>query len=211
MALHRRWYITYIFPSFPLQVLFAHLCFGRTGSFYPRAFWLSFKDYDGRPVDIKEHQDAYEFFTRLQVRSVPHPFHTHSSPSHTFTLSHLTPVRPVSPHCTPPHTLSTPVPAGLCGPTPDIFGPDTRNAARAGGALRTADHLQGRGLQVCVCCWGRRAPQCRVACCEVWECLPIVIAFCLGYLCCAEGPAAHRGGSLCLGYVQHARSPPRQE
>jgi len=49
-----------------LQVLFAHLCFGRTGSHNPRHFWSSFKDYDGVPVDVKEHQDAYEFFTRLQ-------------------------------------------------------------------------------------------------------------------------------------------------
>lgn len=27
----------------------------------------SMQDYDGNPVDIKEHQDAYEFFTRLQA------------------------------------------------------------------------------------------------------------------------------------------------
>ena len=48
------------------QVMFAHLSLGR-GSFYnPRSFWISFKDYDGSPIDIKEHQDAYEFFTRLQ-------------------------------------------------------------------------------------------------------------------------------------------------
>ena len=26
----------------------------------------AFKDYDGQPVNIREHQDAYEFFTRLQ-------------------------------------------------------------------------------------------------------------------------------------------------
>lgn len=32
----------------------------------PSVFWRSFKDYDGNPVDVREHQDAYEFFTRLQ-------------------------------------------------------------------------------------------------------------------------------------------------
>lgn len=32
----------------------------------PSSFWRSFKDYDGNPVDVREHQDAYEFFTRLQ-------------------------------------------------------------------------------------------------------------------------------------------------
>ena len=28
---------------------------------------MSFKDYDGEPTNVREHQDAYEFFTRLQV------------------------------------------------------------------------------------------------------------------------------------------------
>jgi len=32
----------------------------------PSCFWRAFKDYDGNPVDVREHQDAYEFFTRLQ-------------------------------------------------------------------------------------------------------------------------------------------------
>ena len=32
----------------------------------PSAFWKVFKDYDGNPVNVQEHQDAYEFFTRLQ-------------------------------------------------------------------------------------------------------------------------------------------------
>lgn len=32
----------------------------------PSIFWREFKDYDGNPVDVREHQDAYEFFTRLQ-------------------------------------------------------------------------------------------------------------------------------------------------
>ena len=49
------------------QVMFSHLALGRAASFYPRAFWNSFRDYDGQPIDLREHQDAYEFFTRLQV------------------------------------------------------------------------------------------------------------------------------------------------
>lgn len=32
----------------------------------PSIFWKVFKDYDGNPVNVQEHQDAYEFFTRLQ-------------------------------------------------------------------------------------------------------------------------------------------------
>lgn len=51
-----------------LQVLFGHLFLSRTANHNPRHFWQSFRDYDGQPIDIKEHQDAYEFFTRLQVK-----------------------------------------------------------------------------------------------------------------------------------------------
>ncbi|GAX79789.1 hypothetical protein CEUSTIGMA_g7229.t1 [Chlamydomonas eustigma] len=49
-----------------MQVLFANLRFGICSSYYPQGFWHAFKDYDGLPVNIREHQDAYEFFTRLQ-------------------------------------------------------------------------------------------------------------------------------------------------
>jgi len=35
----------------------------------PVGFWKAFKDYDGEPLNVREHQDAYEFFTRLQVRT----------------------------------------------------------------------------------------------------------------------------------------------
>eukprot|EP00798_Chlamydomonas_sp_ICE-L_P003511 gene3511-13582_t len=51
---------------FQLQLLFGHLSIWRGGVYNPRLFWNSFKDYDGQPIDVKEHQDAYEFFTRLQ-------------------------------------------------------------------------------------------------------------------------------------------------
>lgn len=44
------------------------MALGRSTFFIPRDFWGAFKDYDGSPIDVKEHQDAYEFFTRLQVR-----------------------------------------------------------------------------------------------------------------------------------------------
>jgi hypothetical protein len=47
--------------------MFAHLRLGRASCYNPRGFWHSFKDYDGQPIDVREHQDAYEFFTRLQV------------------------------------------------------------------------------------------------------------------------------------------------
>jgi hypothetical protein len=44
------------------------MALGKSMFFIPRDFWYAFKDYDGSPIDVKEHQDAYEFFTRLQVR-----------------------------------------------------------------------------------------------------------------------------------------------
>ena len=50
--------------------MFAHLALGRQASFSPNGFWGTFRDYDGEPVDLREHQDAYEFFTRLQVRAL---------------------------------------------------------------------------------------------------------------------------------------------
>jgi hypothetical protein len=54
-----------------LQNMFAMMALGKSTFFIPRDFWSAFKDYDGSPIDVKEHQDAYEFFTRLQVGSVP--------------------------------------------------------------------------------------------------------------------------------------------
>jgi hypothetical protein len=47
--------------------MFAMMALGKGTFFLPRDFWYAFKDYDGSPIDVKEHQDAYEFFTRLQV------------------------------------------------------------------------------------------------------------------------------------------------
>lgn len=50
-----------------LQAMFALLALGKATFVSPSKFWHAFKDYDGSPIDIREHQDAYEFFTRLQV------------------------------------------------------------------------------------------------------------------------------------------------
>jgi len=47
--------------------MFSHLALGRSSYYNPSGFWESFRDYDGEPINIREHQDAYEFFTRLQV------------------------------------------------------------------------------------------------------------------------------------------------
>lgn len=51
------------------QRTFGHLALSHRPYFVPKGFWQSFKDYDGEPTNVREHQDAYEFFTRLQVRA----------------------------------------------------------------------------------------------------------------------------------------------
>jgi ubiquitin carboxyl-terminal hydrolase 9/24 len=51
-----------------LQAVFASMALGLASFMTPDGFWRAFKDYDGQPIDTREHQDAYEFFTRLQVR-----------------------------------------------------------------------------------------------------------------------------------------------
>ena len=50
-----------------VQNTFGHLALSHRPFYVPRGFWMSFKDYDGEPTNVREHQDAYEFFTRLQV------------------------------------------------------------------------------------------------------------------------------------------------
>eukprot|EP00884_Botryococcus_braunii_P021288 jgi/Botrbrau1/7843/Bobra.9_2s0021.2 len=49
-----------------LQHIFGSLAFSNQESYSPEGFWQAFKDYDGEPLNVREHQDAYEFFTRLQ-------------------------------------------------------------------------------------------------------------------------------------------------
>ena len=50
------------------QSTFAYLALSNREWYPPAGFWKAFKDYDGEPLNVREHQDAYEFFTRLQVR-----------------------------------------------------------------------------------------------------------------------------------------------
>lgn len=47
------------------QLTFAHLAASLDPTFEPSGFWRAFKDYDGESIDIHEHQDAFEFLTRL--------------------------------------------------------------------------------------------------------------------------------------------------
>ncbi|KAG7672415.1 putative Ubiquitin carboxyl-terminal hydrolase 24 [Nannochloris sp. 'desiccata'] len=73
-----------------VQTMFAHLAAGVAPYFEPRGFWRAFKDYEGQSVNIREHQDAYEFFTRLQdsvdehLRSEGHPRAIHAALGGTF-------------------------------------------------------------------------------------------------------------------------------
>ena len=50
-----------------MQSTFAYLALSNREWYRPVGFWKAFKDYDGEPLNVREHQDAYEFFTRLQV------------------------------------------------------------------------------------------------------------------------------------------------
>ncbi|KAK9838464.1 hypothetical protein WJX81_000965 [Elliptochloris bilobata] len=49
-----------------LQTMFGALALSNQDHFRPEGFWRAFKDYDGEPINVRKHQDAYEFFTRLQ-------------------------------------------------------------------------------------------------------------------------------------------------
>ena len=49
-----------------LQATFGALHASRLDHHRPESFWQAFKDYDGQPVNVREHQDALEFLTRLQ-------------------------------------------------------------------------------------------------------------------------------------------------
>ena len=51
--------------------MFAYLALSHSHFYKPIGFWKAFKDYDGEPINVREHQDAYEFFTRLQVVTCP--------------------------------------------------------------------------------------------------------------------------------------------
>ena len=49
-----------------LRATFAAVALSRLADFAPRGFWRAFKDYDGEPGNVREHQDGLEFFGRLQ-------------------------------------------------------------------------------------------------------------------------------------------------
>jgi hypothetical protein len=49
-----------------LQAVFGSLQSSALDHFVPAGFWHAYKDYDGLPINVQEHQDAFEFFTRLQ-------------------------------------------------------------------------------------------------------------------------------------------------
>ena len=51
--------------------MFANLALTNQDHYIPRPLWNAFKDYDGQRLNLREHQDAYEFFTRLQVCYAP--------------------------------------------------------------------------------------------------------------------------------------------
>lgn len=55
---------------YQMQTMFANLALTKKDFHIPRAFWTAFKDYDGTRLNLREHQDAYEFFTRLQVSPI---------------------------------------------------------------------------------------------------------------------------------------------
>lgn len=56
-----------------LQITFAHLALTKHSAVDPWAFWSVFKDYDGQPMDTKEHQDCQEFFVSFVSRVLARP------------------------------------------------------------------------------------------------------------------------------------------
>jgi len=50
---------------FQIQAMFGALLGSSLDHYTPQGFWGAFRDYDGSPVNIREHQDAFEFFNRL--------------------------------------------------------------------------------------------------------------------------------------------------
>ena len=54
-----------------LQSVFGALQGSALDHYIPSGFWHAYKDYDGLPINVQEHQDAFEFFTRLQEQVSP--------------------------------------------------------------------------------------------------------------------------------------------
>ena len=51
---------------YQFQLMFASLAASHMDHYAPQGFWRAFKDYDGEPINVREHQDGLEFFSRLQ-------------------------------------------------------------------------------------------------------------------------------------------------
>ena len=51
---------------YQFQMMLASLAATRVDFYAPRGFWRAFKDYDGEPINVREHQDGLEFLSRLQ-------------------------------------------------------------------------------------------------------------------------------------------------
>lgn len=50
---------------FQLQAMFGALLGSSLDHYTPQGFWCAYRDYDGMPINLREHQDAFEFFNRL--------------------------------------------------------------------------------------------------------------------------------------------------
>ena len=72
-----------------MQNMFANLALTNQDHYIPRPFWNAFKDYDGQRLNLREHQDAYEFFTRLQVPITYTRAALSSTTQFAYTLSHV--------------------------------------------------------------------------------------------------------------------------
>ena len=63
---------------FQLQAMFGSLLGSSLDHYIPEGFWMAYRDYDGHRINLREHQDAFEFFNRLYdfvdetLKAIPH-------------------------------------------------------------------------------------------------------------------------------------------
>ncbi|KAH7405461.1 hypothetical protein KP509_15G071100 [Ceratopteris richardii] len=50
---------------FQIQAMFGALLGSSLDHYTPQGFWCAYRDYNGMPINLREHQDAFEFFNRL--------------------------------------------------------------------------------------------------------------------------------------------------
>lgn len=48
-----------------LQAMFGALLASSLDHYTPQGFWAAYRDIDGQPINLREHQDAFEFFNVL--------------------------------------------------------------------------------------------------------------------------------------------------